>query len=84
MTLETLETLVKKRQKTFGQVLVGFAFSKHNMKGWGVYFGLVKFLRKGKMLQEATYDYGNFILTKLLLQVPEALSFIRSIVENQI
>jgi len=83
--LKEIFEIIEKRKETFGKVLVGLAFSKNEKNELRVCFGLVKFLRKGETsFQETTYDYGNFILSKKCVEIPEALNFILSICENQV
>ena len=76
---------IEKRKQTFGKVLVGLAFSRDNKNELRVCFGLVNFLEKGETpFEEITYDYGDFVLTKRLVEVQDALNLIRSIFENQV
>ena len=83
--LEKIFKTIKRRKETFGKVLLGLAFSRNHKNDLRVCFGLVNFLRKGENpFEETTYDYGDFVLTKKLVEVPEALSIIRSIFENQV
>jgi ATP-dependent DNA helicase RecG len=50
-----------------------------------VSFGLVNFLGKGDdLLKEETYDYGDFILTKRLMDVQDTINFLKSIFESQV
>ena len=83
--LEEIFSTIEKRKETFGKVLVGLAFSKNDKNEVKVCFGTVKFLGKGEAsFGETTHDYGDFILTKKWVEIPEALDFVRSIFENQI
>jgi len=77
--------IIEKRKVTFGKVFVGLAFSRNDKNELRVCFGLVNFLGKGDASpKEVTYDYGNFVLTRKLVEVPDALNLIRSIFEHQI
>lgn len=81
--LEDMFNIIEKRKKTFGKVLLGLAFSRNEKSELRVCFGLVKFLGKGEAPpKEATYDYGNFILTKKPVEVSKGLKLISSIFEN--
>jgi len=83
--LKEISEIIKKRQGTFGKVLVGLAFSRTNKKELKGCFGLVNFLEKGEYsFQEVTYDHGNFIAIKKLIKVPEALELISSSFKNQV
>lgn len=83
--LEKMFKIIEKRKETFGKVLVGLAVSRNEDNELRVCFGLVNFLGKGEAPpEETTYDYDGFILTRKLVEVSEALNFIRSIFENEV
>jgi len=77
--------IIEKRQVTFGKVLVGLAFSRNDKNELRVCFGLANFLGKGDAPpEEVTYDYGNFVLARKLVEVQDALNLIRLIFEDQV
>jgi ATP-dependent DNA helicase RecG len=83
--LEKIFETIEKRKGTFGKALVGFAFSRDSKDELKVSFGLVNFLGKGEAsFKEETYDYGDFILTKRLVEVQDAINLLQSIFENQV
>lgn len=83
--LERIFVTIEKRKETFGKVIVGLAFSKDNKNELRAAFGIVKFLMKEEASSEqTTYDYGNFVLTKRILEIQDALSLLRSVFESQI
>jgi len=82
--LRRIFEIVEARRDTFGKVLVGFALSKEANGEVKVCSGLLKFLRKGEApLKEETYDYGNLILKKRLMEVQEVLPLLRSVFEDE-
>jgi len=77
--------IIEKRKVTFGKVLVGLAFSRNDKNELRICFGLANFLGKGNAPpEEVIYDYGNFVLSRKLVEVQDALNLIRSIFEDQI
>jgi hypothetical protein len=77
--------IIEKRQVTFGKVLVGLALSRKDKNELRVCFGLVNFLGKGEAPpEEVTYDYGNLVLTRKLVEVQDALKLVSSIFEDQV
>lgn len=84
-SIKEISAIIGKRKGTFGEVFLGFAFSKNERNELRVCFGLVKFLRKGETpVQEVTYDYGDFVLCRKSAGIQKALKLVRSICENQI
>jgi ATP-dependent DNA helicase RecG len=83
--LERIFEAIEKRKATFGKALVGFTFSRNSKNELKVSFGLVNFLGKGDdSLKEETYDYGDFILTRRLMDVQDAIDVLKSIFEGQV
>lgn len=80
MILETIE----KRKETFGKAVVGFAFSRDDKNDLRLSFGYLHFLRKNQnQLENKTYDYGNFVLTKRTVGTTVAVDLLHSIFESQ-
>jgi hypothetical protein len=76
---------IEKRNATYGQAVICFAFVKDDAGNLKISYGLVSFLgRTDSKKEDRKYDYGNFILVKKFVTVSEALSLLRSVFVQQI
>lgn len=83
--LEKLITIIENRKPTFGKAAIYLALARNEQNTWKVAYGLVTFLTRGdQTISDQKFDYGNLILTKKFVDVPEAVILLRSIFEKQI
>ena len=48
-----------------------------------LYFAVVNFLKRGDKFDDKVYDYGNFILLRKSITIPDALTFIDNVSQNE-
>ena len=78
-------TAIEKRSPTYGKAVICFALVKDNAGKLKVGYGLVTFLGKtDSIADDRNYDYGDFILIKKFVAVPEAISLLRSVFVEQV
>ncbi|MCW4006806.1 MAG: ATP-binding protein [Candidatus Bathyarchaeota archaeon] len=81
--LEDAIKTIEHRKNNYGQVMTAFALSKDEKEEWKVNFGRISFLWRGekKHINEKL-DYGNFVLIKNFIDIPESITLLRSIFEK--
>jgi len=78
-------TAVEKRSPTYGKGVICFALVKNDVGKLKVGYGLVTFLGKtDSIAEDRKYDYGDFILIKKFVAVPEAITLLRSVFVQQV
>lgn len=83
--LEKLITIIENRKPTFGKAAICLALARNEQNAWKVAYGLITFLARGdQTTSDQKFDYGNLILTKKLVDVPEVVILLRSIFEKQV
>jgi hypothetical protein len=83
--LDRIHQVIEKRQKTYGKVMLGLALSRNEKNELRVCYALLNFLsNKSSQSEEKAYDYGNLLLIKKFIEVPEALTAINNIFEKEI
>lgn len=77
--------IIGARRDTYDSATMAVALSKSREEKWYLSFGLLEFLHKNeKVPDEFTYDYGNFVLIRRLIDIPAAIQVINSAFQEHI
>lgn len=81
--LNSIHNIVLQRKEMYRKAIVNLALNNEG-KNPEICFAYLNFLsRKGDQLEAHVYDYGNLILIKEFLEIPEALAFIDKVSRNK-
>ena len=76
---------IEKRGPTYGKAEICFALAKDDTGKLKVCYGSVIFHEKtDSITEDKMYDYGNFILVKNFVAMPEAINLLHSVFEQQV
>ena len=82
--LDDIIKTIKKRKRTFGKAVAGFALSREEGDVLKVGFGYLDFFPKDREIgEDGHYDYGDFILVIKYMGVEEAIKIIDNLLKEQ-